>query len=53
MIDQKLTERLRPGVFVTSDEGVKIRGKVWGQILDVLEKTAPEIRSLISFQDSI
>ena len=49
---QKLTTlNGRPGEFVTSGEGVKLRGKVWGEILGVLEKNTPEVRSLIAFPD--
>lgn len=41
----------KPGEFVTSSEGVGLRGKVWGEILCVLEKNTPEVRSLITFPD--
>jgi hypothetical protein len=39
----------RPGQFVRSEEGVTIRGKVWKEILDALEKVKPDVRSTISF----
>jgi hypothetical protein len=39
----------RPGEMVTSDEGVKIREKVWDEILDAMEEVRPDIRSMIAF----
>ena len=34
----------RQAKLVTSKEGVKLREKVWGEILEVLTPVAPEIR---------
>ncbi|KAF8857320.1 putative short-chain dehydrogenase [Acephala macrosclerotiorum] len=42
---QKITT---PGVLVTSDEGVQLRKKVWGEILQVLMGVAPEIGPVTS-----
>ncbi|KAH8819287.1 putative short-chain dehydrogenase [Xylogone sp. PMI_703] len=31
----------KPGVFVTSDEGIRLRAKVWKEILSILEESNP------------
>jgi hypothetical protein len=41
----------RPEEFVTSVEGVRIRGEVWSEILNALEKAMPNIRGMISFRN--
>jgi hypothetical protein len=35
---------------VASKECVRVRGKVWSEILDALEKVRPDIRSIIRFR---
>jgi hypothetical protein len=39
----------RPGYFITSEEGVKILRKLWGEILDILEETTLGLRDIIAF----
>ena len=46
------TDNSSPAALITSQEGVVIREKIWEEILNVLEKTTPDIRSIINFQDS-
>ena len=41
---------IRPGDLITSDEGVEVREKVRAEILDVLEKSSAEVKSVIAFQ---
>jgi 3'-phosphoadenosine 5'-phosphosulfate sulfotransferase len=36
---------------VASKKGVRVRGKVWSEIHDALEKVRPDIRSIIAFQN--
>jgi hypothetical protein len=43
-LDELDADFTRPGYFITSDEGVKIWGKLWGEILGVLEETTPGLR---------
>lgn len=43
----------RPGELVTSEDGVRIGAKVWGEIIDALENVRPDIRSLVAFRDSL
>lgn len=44
---QILTLRRSPGTLVTSGEGVRLRQKVWGEILEVLKPVAAEIGSML------
>ncbi|TVY83058.1 Short chain dehydrogenase sol3 [Lachnellula suecica] len=44
--DHQKIGKLAP--LVTSEEGKKLRAKVWEEILEVLEKTAPEVRKIAS-----
>jgi len=38
---------VRQAKFVTSEEGVRLREKVWRDILEVLTRVAPEIRKYL------
>lgn len=35
--------RFSPGPMVTGEEGIRTRQKVWGEIVDVLKKSDPEL----------
>jgi hypothetical protein len=44
----RLAEIFRPGILITSEEGVKAREKVWVEISEILMSAAPEVDRILS-----
>ena len=41
----------RLGQYVASKKTMRVRGKVWSEIFDALEKARPDIKSIVAFQN--